>query len=149
MSDNICPKCKTKNNKNSKFCKKCGYSFNHPKTDIDEVKSNLINFTEEVTSKIQNKLENEDIFNKFDINKIKEDLSEINIIKPKREPDVKSSKVKVTLKGETENKEGKQEPQNKQTPHQGKTSPKVNVCSKCGFENRSNVKFCTNCGNKL
>lgn len=26
---------------------------------------------------------------------------------------------------------------------------KTNICSKCGYKNRSNVKFCTQCGNKL
>ena len=29
------------------------------------------------------------------------------------------------------------------------SSSNPNICSKCGFENRPKVKFCTNCGNKM
>ena len=76
MSDNICPNCKNEINAGDKFCKSCGYSLNNKKTDIDEIKSNFINFTEDLTSKIQNKLENEDILRTNDIKEMIRNLDE-------------------------------------------------------------------------
>ena len=200
MSDNICPKCKSEINAGDKFCKSCGFSLDNHKTNIDDIKSNFINFTDDIASKIQNKLENDDIlrtndikdminnldedsfnrlldkygispsrlkaldFNKLldkvDINKLKEDLIEFGIINPKSDSDVKTT---VIIDDEDENgdsqknevpvveaEEVKDEPQNNETPEPPKQeSRNINVCSKCGFENRSKVKFCTNCGNKL
>lgn len=201
MSDNICPNCKSEINVGDKFCKNCGFSLNNQKTNMDEIKSNFINFTEDIASKIQNKLENEDILrtndikdmiknldedsfnrlldkygispsklkaldfnrllNNVDINKLKEDLIEFGIINSKSDSD-DNVKTTVVVEDETENadsqepdvpfveEEVKEEPQNSETPEPpNNESPKINVCSKCGFENRSKVKFCTNCGNKL
>ena len=204
MSDNICPRCKSEINEGDKFCKSCGFSLDNQKTSIDEIKSNFINFTDDIASKIQNKLENEDIlktneikdmiknldedsfnrlldkygispsklktldFNKLldkvDINKLKDDLIEFGVINPKSDPDVETVKTKVVIDDEDENadfqgnevpvveaEEVKEESQNnndREHPKEPKSS-NINVCSKCGFENRSKVKFCTNCGNKL
>lgn len=190
MSDNICPNCKNEINEGDNFCKYCGLSLNNQKTNIDELKNNFINFTEDIASKIQNKLENEDIlktndikeminnldedsfnrlldkygispsklrmldFNKLldkvDINKLKEDLIEFGVINPKPDPDVKTAKSTVIIEDDDEN----QDSQENEVPlveggEVKEESPNINVCSKCGFQNRSKVKFCTNCGNKL
>ena len=169
------------------------------KTNVDEIKSNFINFTEDLASKIQNKLENEDIlrtndikemiknldedsfnrlldkygispsklkmldFNKLldkvDIDKLKENLIEFGIINHKSDSEVKTTVIiddeEPTIEKEEPQDEGttespREEPQINETtvPPRGE-SPNINVCSKCGFENRSKVKFCTNCGNKL
>lgn len=67
MSDNICPNCKSEINAGDNFCKSCGFSLNNQKTNVNEIKSNFINFTEDIASKIQNKLENEDIIRTNDI----------------------------------------------------------------------------------
>lgn len=191
MSDNICPNCKNEINAGDKFCKSCGFSLDNHKTNIDDIKSNFINFTDDIASKIQNKLENEDIlrtndikeminnldedsfnrlldkygispsklkmldFNKLlekvDINKLKEDLIEFGIINPKSDSDVKTTVIIDDEESEEPiEKENEEEPQNNETTEPPrKESPNINVCSKCGFENRSKVKFCTNCGNKL
>lgn len=200
MSDNICPNCKSEINAGDKFCKSCGFSLDNHKTNIDDIKSNFINFTDDIASKIQNKLENDDMiitneiierfknldedsFNrlldkygisptklkmldlnklleKVDINKLKEDLIEFGIINPKYDSEVKTT---VIIDDEEPHEDEKEEPQNEGTtespseePQINETpvppreeSPNINVCSKCGFENRSKVKFCTNCGNKL
>ena len=191
MSDNICPNCKSEINAGDKFCKSCGFSLENHKTNIDDIKSNFINFTEDITSKIQNKLENEDIlrtndikqmiknldedsfnrlldkygispsklkmldFNKLlekvDINKLKEDLIEFGIINPESDSDVKTTVIIDDEENEEpieKENEGKLQ-NNETTEPPRKESPNINVCSKCGFENRSKVKFCTNCGNKL
>lgn len=203
MSDNVCPNCKSEINVGDKFCKNCGFSLNNQKTNMDEIKSNFINFTEDIASKIQNKLENEDVLrtndikemiknldedsfnrlldkygispsklktldfnkllNRVDINKLKEDLIEFGIINPKSDSDDNTVRTTVVVEDETENAdtpepdvpfleevEVTEEPQNSKNPeHSNDDSPNINVCSKCGFENRSKVKFCTNCGNKL
>lgn len=191
MSDNICPNCKSEINAGDKFCKSCGFSLENHKTNIDDIKSNFINFTEDIASKIQNKLENEDMlrtndikeminnldedsfnrlldkygisrsklkmldFNKLlekvDINKLKEDLIEFGIINPGSDSDVKTTVIIDDEENEEPiEKENEGEPQNNETTEPPrKESPNINVCSKCGFENRSKVKFCTNCGNKL
>ena len=198
MSDNICPKCKTINAEGSSFCKNCGFSFDNNKTNVDEIKNNLKNFTEDITSKIQNKLEDDDIFktnyikemiknldedsfkklldkydisqsklklmdfkklfDKVDVNKLKEDLIEFGIIPPKNESDTETVKTTVIIEeddkteGSEENEvpliEDNQHDETSKSPESERT-PNINVCSKCGFENRSKVKFCTNCGNKL
>ena len=200
MSDNICPNCKSEINAGDKFCKSCGFSLDNHKTNMDDIKSNFINFTDDIASKIQNKLENDDMiitneiierfknldedsFNrlldkygisptklkmldlnklleKVDINKLKEDLIEFGIINPKYDSEVKTT---VIIDDEEPHEDEKEKPQNEGTtespreePQINETpvppreeSPNINVCSKCGFENRSKVKFCTNCGNKL
>lgn len=192
MSDNICPNCKNEINEGDKFCKSCGFSLNNHKTNVDEIKSNFINFTEDLASKIQNKLDNEDVlrtndikeminnlgedsfnrlldkygispsklkmldFNKLldkvSIDKLKEDLIEFGIINPKSDSEVKTTVILDDEEPEEPVREevSEEEPQNNETPEPPRDeSPKINVCSKCGFENRSKVKFCTNCGNKL
>lgn len=199
MSDNFCPNCKSEINAGDKFCKSCGYSLNNQKTNVDEIKSNFINFTEDIASKIQNKLENGDIFrtndikemiknldedsfnrlldkyeispsklkmldfnkllDKVDIDKLKEDLIEFGIINHKSDSEVKTTVIiddeEPTVEKEEPQNDGatefhREEPQiNETTVPPREESPNINVCSKCGFENRSKVKFCTNCGNKL
>lgn len=190
MSDNICPNCKSEINSTDKFCKNCGFSLNSHKTNIDDIKSNFINFTDDIASKIQNKLENDDIlrtndikemiknldedsFNrlldkygispsklkmldfkklleKVDINKLKEDLTEFGIINPKSDSEVKTTVIIDEEVNDESIEEKKEKPQNNENPEPSREeSPNINLCSKCGFENRSKVKFCTNCGNKL
>ena len=100
------------------------------------------------------------LLEKVDINKLKEDLIEFGIINPKYDSEVKTT---VIIDDEEPHEDEKEKPQNEGTtespreePQINETpvppreeSPNINVCSKCGFENRSKVKFCTNCGNKL
>lgn len=136
MSDNICPKCNNVIDKGSKFCPKCGFSLEYKKNDVDEIKSNFLNFKNDITSKIQNKLENEDmlnaneikdmiknldedslkqlmekygispgrfkllnfnkLFDKVDINRLKDDLINLGIIIPKSDSDVQTVKDEVS-----------------------------------------------------
>ncbi len=203
MSNNVCPNCKSEINAEDKICKSCGFYLNNHKTNMNDIKSNFINFTEDIASKIQNTMKNKDmirtndiketiknldehsfnklldkydispsklkmpdfnkLLNKVDITKLKEDLIEFGIINPKSNSDTSTEKTKIIIDDEPKNADSqepdvpfvekdevKEEPQNNETPEPPKVeSPKINVCSKCGFENRSNAKFCTNCGNKL
>ncbi len=76
MSGNICPKCNNVIDKDSKFCPHCGFSLEYKKNDMDEMKSNFLNFKNDITSKIQNKLENEDILNANEIKYMIKNLDE-------------------------------------------------------------------------
>lgn len=76
MSDNICPKCNNVIDKGSKFCPTCGFSLEYKKNDVDEIKSNFLNFKNDITSKIQNKLENEDMLNANEIKDMIKNLDE-------------------------------------------------------------------------
>ena len=68
MSDKICPNCNSKINESSKFCPECGCSLeNQNENTGQEKKQDFFSFTEDIASKIQNKLDNEDIFNTNDI----------------------------------------------------------------------------------
>lgn len=104
------------------------------------------------------------LLDKVDINKLKDDLIEFGVINPKSDSDAKTVKSTVIIEDEDENRDSQEneipvveaeevkvEAQNNETPEHSNNqkSPNINVCSKCGFENRSKVKFCTNCGNKL
>ena len=91
------------------------------------------------------------LLEKVDINKLKEDLIEFGIINPESDSDVKTTVISDDEENEEpieKENEGKLQ-NNETTEPPRKESPNINVCSKCGFENRSKVKFCTNCGNKL
>ena len=230
MSDIICPNCKSKISKESKYCPNCGYALYDYKINVKEIKNNFINFKDDISSKIQNKLENEDIpktddikdilknldddslnilldkhgispsklkqinLNKLsikvDTTKLKEDLAELGIKNPKRNSDKRSVKVDIvdgefydasqnespsvradmdddkvnespSVKVEEESElnensssgikvevDDDKESQEKNEPVEEDNSD-IYTCSKCGFKNRLNVKFCTNCGNKL
>ena len=103
------------------------------------------------------------LFDKVDIDKLKEDLKELGKSNPKPEGDVETVNVEVeedeaakekpqnenTTKEEGNEKEANPQENETSEPHKGEKHSNINVCSKCGFENRSKVKFCTNCGNKL
>lgn len=198
MSDNICPNCKSEIKKGSKFCENCGFDLPNQKTNVNELKNNFFNLKDDIASKIQDKLENDDVFktndikemiknldedslnrlldkygispsklklldfnkllDKVDLNKLKDDLIEFGIINPKPDSDVKTVKVEVIIDDEDvgvesqkndapliEDEKVREEP----SQNNGNNSSDIYVCSKCGFENRSKVKFCTNCGNKL
>ena len=248
MSDIICPNCKSKISKESKYCPNCGYALYDYKINVKEIKNNFINFKDDISSKIQNKLENEDIpktddikdilknldddslnilldkhgispsklkqinLNKLsikvDTTKLKEDLAELGIKNPKRNSDKRSVKVDIVdgefydasqnespsvkvdmgddkvnesssvradmdddkvnespsvkveveselnensssgIKVEVDDDKVEEESQEKNEPVEEDNSD-IYTCSKCGFKNRLNVKFCTNCGNKL
>lgn len=208
MSEKICPNCNQKVDITSKFCKNCGFSFNNSKNNSEDIKTNFLNFKDDITSKIQNKLENEDIlktndikdkiknldedsfnkllekygispsklklldFNKLidkvDINKLKDDLIEFGIIRPKHDADGRTVKVEFmdddkneSQKNEVPLIEGCQVNENivdekiNENTHNNNAdfskneTSNIGICSECGFQNRFNVKFCTNCGNKL
>lgn len=197
MSDNICPNCKNEIKRGSKFCENCGFDLPYQKTNTDEIKNNFFNLKDDIASKIQDKLENDDIFktndikemiknldedslnklldkygispsklklldfnkllDKVDLNRLKDDLIEFGIIAPKPDPDVKTVKVEVIIDDDVGVESQKNEApliddekiKEEHSQNNRNTSSDINVCSKCGFENRSKVKFCTNCGNKL
>jgi len=155
MSDKICPKCNNEVEKDSKFCPNCGFSLDNQKNDADEIINNFINFKDDITSKIQNKLENEDIlntndikemiknldedslkqlmekhgispsrfkllnfnklFDKVDINRLKDDLIELGIINPKPDSDVETVKAKVIIEDDDVEEEP-QKPQENEVP---------------------------------
>ena len=114
------------------------------------------------------------LFDNVDIDKLKEDIKELGKINPKPKADVETVNVEVEEDEEVKEKPKDEVPLNdnenddeepikdneskSEANHQdNKTSEpnkegnlsNINICSKCGFENRSKVKFCTNCGNKL
>lgn len=95
MSDNICPNCKSKINKGDKFCKNCGFALPNQKTNTDEIKSNFINFTEDIASKIQNKLENEDVLKTNDIKEMIKNLDEDSFNKLLDKYGISPSKLKL------------------------------------------------------
>lgn len=218
MSEIICPKCKSKISKENKYCPNCGSTLYDYKINVNEIRDNFMNFKDDITSKIQNKLENEDIpktedikdilknldedslnmlldkhgispsklkqlnLNKLsikvDTTKLKEDLAELGIKSPKRNSDNRSVKVDIVdgefydasqnespsfkveveselnedsssgIKIEVDDDTVEEELQEKNEPVAEEDSD-IYICSKCGFKNRLNIKFCTNCGNKL
>ena len=218
MSEIICPKCKSKISKENKYCPNCGSTLYDYKINVNEIRDNFMNFKDDITSKIQNKLENEDIpktedikdilknldedslnmlldkhgispsklkqlnLNKLsikvDTTKLKEDLAELGIKSPKRNSDNRSVKVDIVdgefydasqnespsfkveveselnedsssgIKIEVDDDTVEEELQKKNEPVAEEDSD-IYICSKCGFKNRLNIKFCTNCGNKL
>lgn len=218
MSEIICPKCKSKISKENKYCPNCGSTLYDYKINVNEIRDNFMNFKDDITSKIQNKLENEDIpktdeikdilknldedslnmlldkhgispsklkqlnLNKLsikvDTTKLKEDLAELGIKSPKRNSDNRSVKVDIVdgefydasqnespsfkveveselnedsssgIKIEVDDDTVEEELQEKNEPV-AKEDSDIYICSKCGFKNRLNIKFCTNCGNKL
>ena len=113
------------------------------------------------------------LIDKVDIDKLKEDLKELGKINPKsddvetvnveleEDEDVKEKpKDKVPLSGDDQDneesikdnmseKEANSKNNETSEPHKVEKPSNINICSKCGFKNRSKVKFCTNCGNKL
>ena len=114
------------------------------------------------------------LFDNVDIDKLKQDLKELGKINPKPKEDVETVKVEVEEDKDVkekpkdevplgndghnnevlikDNRSGKEtNPKNNETSEHPKDEKpsNINICSKCGFENRSKVKFCTNCGNKL
>ena len=103
------------------------------------------------------------LFDKVDIDKLKEDLKELGKINPKSDEDVETVNVEVEEDEDVKEKPQKEQPTNEDSNkkeanpqenenpkhHKEETPSNINICSKCGFENRSKVKFCTNCGNKL
>lgn len=218
MSEIICPNCKSKISKENKYCPNCGSTLYDYKINVNEIRDNFMNFKDDITSKIQNKLENEDIpktedikdilknldedslnmlldkhgispsklkqlnLNKLsikvDTTKLKEDLAELGIKSPKRNSDNRSVKVDIVdgefydasqnespsfkveveselnedsssgIKIEVDDDTVEEELQEKNEPVAEEDSD-IYICSKCGFKNRLNIKFCTNCGNKL
>ena len=233
MSEIICPNCKSKISKENKYCPNCGSTLYDYKINVNEIRDNFMNFKDGITSKIQNKLENEDIpktedikdilknldedslnmlldkhgispsklkqlnLNKLsikvDTTKLKEDLAELGIKSPKRNSDNRSVKVDIVdgefydasqnessfvivdmdddkvnespsfkveveselnedsssgIKIEVDDDTVEEELQEKNEPVAEEDSD-IYICSKCGFKNRLNIKFCTNCGNKL
>lgn len=186
MSDNICPKCNSKVGEGNNFCQNCGFPLDNQKEDIKNSKKNdFLNFKDDLVSKIQNRLDKENViktddikemiknldenslkkltdkhsismnnlktfnfnklFDKIDINKLKEDLVELGIIASEFEYDDK----KVKSKTKKVKKDSKVNVSEEDIPKDEESFTDSNVCTKCGFENRSNAKFCTKCGNKL
>lgn len=155
MLDNICPKCNNEVKKDSKFCPNCGFSLENQKNNSDEIINNFINFKDDFTSKIQNKIGNENIlntndikemiknldegslkqlmekhgispsrfkllnfnklFDKVDINRLKDDLIELGIINPKLDSDVETVKAKVII-DDDDVEEEPQKPQENELP---------------------------------
>ena len=153
MSDNICPNCKSEINAGDNFCKSCGFSLNNQKTNGQLAFMISIDAASEHTyTKLRPGGNFNKLLDKVSIDKLKEDLIEFGIINPKSDSEVKTTVIIDDEEPEepVEEEVSQEEPQNNETPEPPRDeSPKINVCSKCGFENRSKVKFCTNCGNKL
>lgn len=201
MSDNICPKCNSKVGEGNNFCQNCGFPLDNQKEDIKNSKKNdFLNFKDDFVSKIQNRLDKENViktddikemiknldenslkkltdkhsismnnlktfnfnklFDKIDINKLKEDLVELGIIASEFEYDDKKVKSKTKAKKDSKvevseedsdstDVESKVKVSEEDIPKDEESFTDSNVCNKCGFENRSNAKFCTKCGNKL
>ena len=95
MSDKICPNCNSKINENSKFCPECGCSLENQNENVNqEKKQDFFSFTEDIASKIQNKLDNEDIFNTNEIKEMIRNLDEESINKLLDKYGISPSRIK-------------------------------------------------------
>lgn len=95
MSDKICPNCNSKINENSKFCPECGCSLENQNENVNqEKKQDFFSFTEDIASKIQNKLDNEDIFNTNEIKELIRNLDEESINKLLDKYGISPSRIK-------------------------------------------------------
>ena len=95
MSDKICPNCKSKINESSKFCPECGCSLeNQNENTGQETKQDFFSFTEDIASKIQNRLDNDNIFNTNEIKEMIRNLDEESINKLLDKYGISPSRIK-------------------------------------------------------
>ena len=95
MSDKICPNCNSKINESSKFCPECGCSLENQNENMgQEKKQDFFSFTEDIASKIQNRLDNEDIFNTNEIKEMIRNLNEESINKLLDKYGISPSRIK-------------------------------------------------------